>query len=100
MNTEVNYCIRKLIFKLFKYSLLIDTGLVCFIYKNKYRNFISCKKPPEGFGVALYSIGTADYEDCIVENLECSFHFSRKINMSWCVKKRNTSIFKLHNSLL
>ena len=47
------------------------------------------QKTPEGTGMSLHTVRTADYKNCIVKNLQCPLHLRRKIHMPRSIQKRN-----------
>ena len=68
-------------------SGLICTGQVHFIKKQERGDVVRGQQVPQGAGVALHAIRSADNQDGIVQNLQRAFGLGRKINMAGRVQK-------------
>lgn len=61
---------------------------VHFIAEDKGRDVISFQQVPQGPGVALEALRTADDQYGAVQHLEGAFHFTGKIHMPGGVQQR------------
>ena len=67
---KINAVFIKICSKLCHNRKFIRTVKIHFIYKNKTRHIVSFKEFPECCSVTLHTVCTADYKNCIIENLQ------------------------------
>ena len=62
-------------------------GDIHFGYKEEHWNLIAGQKFPQGLGMGLNTVDTADDQNGIVQNREDPFRFCRKVYVSRCVQQ-------------
>ena len=86
--------------KIFRDSRLVRAAEIHFVHKNKARNVVAREQLPQGFGVALNSVGAADNEYGVVEHLQGALGLGRKIDVAGSVEQSKFGIAEAKDRLL
>ena len=82
------------------HGLLAHTGQIHFCNEDKAGNFIALQKPPQGLRVSLHSVGAADHQHGIIQDLQRPLRLRREIRVPRRVEQIYRGVLKGHDGLL